>query len=140
MGVLGVKSLSVPQLSPSHPVNAGTAALCFTQTKAVLLIPGCRRGSSILSLQQEKIQATRHNWSAVPVLLSFTHAVIASPPHGHPQQPTACSPLQSQRTLNWSGRSLQQRITALFHLYLKWFLFPFAALFLIIILQNLSSL
>lgn len=125
----GVKSPSVSQLGPSHPMNAGRAALCFTQSKVVPIIPGHPRGSNVLSFQQEKMQATRHRWGAVPVLLSFTHAHVLHPhPVGIPQQPTACPPLQSQCTL-MDRAGLCSRVTALFHLYLKQFLFPFAALF-----------
>lgn len=125
----GVKSPSVSQLGPSHPMNAGRAALCFTQSKVVPIIPGHPRGSNVLSFQQEKMQATRHRWGAVPVLLSFTHAHVLHPhPVGIPQQPTACPPLQSQCTL-MDRAGPCSRVTALFHLYLKQFLFPFAALF-----------
>lgn len=137
----GVKSPSVPQLGPSHPMNAGRAALCFSQLKVVPIIPGHPRGSNVSSFQQEKMQATRHRWDAVPALLSFTHAhVLHPPPRGHPPAAHCLPPSPEPVLTDGSGRSLQQSYSPVSFVPETVSIPIRCSFFYITVLQNLSPL
>lgn len=105
----GVKSPSVSQLGPSHPMNAGRAALCFIQSKVMPPYTWASQRKQCFIIPARENAGNEASLGCCPCSAFFhTCTCIASPPRGHPPAAHCLPPSPEPVHTDGSGRSLQQ--------------------------------